>query len=378
MKINKEQLISLLAERTDMDRGDVHRQFVELVGRIQQAETEENTLEIEGFGTFMAVQDRLEFVPDDIFQMEVNNKYAGMKPIELIGAYKVPDGEEMPVAVPPEDDEFTRKDGATGTDDPQKEKAVPEDGEEPTLDGAADSDVPETPSDESPMPEKEDKEQSADKDKSKKASPTVAAAKKSDKNKKDFSADSGKSLSDDPLGKAIIIIICILIVAAAGWLAYDTGLFGGEKAQPDTQKTPTNNEQSVNMQGTITGGNEAPSEKQSTGVEQESEAGTKTSNEEADLPTENTPYGLYGELNTGLTQGYYTIVVHSLRTMDLAKEKKQEVAEEDFRVKINEASVDGNTYYRVGIGQFETVKAAQEAIRELPEPYKSNNFINRF
>jgi len=50
----------------------------------------------------------------------------------------------------------------------------------------------------------------------------------------------------------------------------------------------------------------------------------------------------------------------------------------NYRTEIKEANVNGSTYYRIGIGQFETIDAAQKAVEELPEPYRSNNFISRF
>jgi len=44
---------------------------------------------------------------------------------------------------------------------------------------------------------------------------------------------------------------------------------------------------------------------------------------------------------------------------------------------ISQAQVEGTTYYRVGIGQFETVSNAQQAIGDIPERYRDNNFIKR-
>ena len=375
MKINKEQLISLLAERTDMDRGDVHRQFVELVGRIQQAEEDENTLEIDGFGTFMAVHDRLEFVPADILQTEINNKYAGMKPIELIGAYKEPHGEEVPVVVSPGDEELDQKPEAPISDtSAEKEEEAKE--LETVSEGEEQSE--EIPQDTSNKPEDEPSKEPEDTEKSTEEPRKPLVANKAAQKNVDDTTDSGKSLSDDPLGKAIIIIVCILIIAAGGWLAYNAGLFGTDTTGDNPQPTSSNNELSANTQSNSSIENTSPADKTVAPTEQEDGTATKTNNEETASAAESTPYGLYGELNTGLTQGYYTIVVHSLRTMELAEEKKQEVTQENFRAKINQANVNGNTYYRVGIGQFETIKGAQEATRELPEPYKSNNFINRF
>ena len=380
MKINKEQLVSLLAERTDMDRGEVQRQFVELVGRIQQAESDGNTLEIEGFGTFMVVHDRLEFIPAEIFKTEINNKYAGMKPIELIGAYKEPHGEEVPVAVPSEKGGNTQKPDVPISDESQHEESESEK-VEPVSGIEKSSEESESPPTVTDSPVKDKDEETGDEGKDKEEGAKSSAAQKSDHKKIDDTVDSGKSLNDDPLGRAIIIIICILIAAAGAWWAYDAGLFGADATGPDSppsSTTPAETDQRSEVQPTAPVEGEEPAETSTTDGEQAPGADTKKNNGESASPAESTPYGLHGELNKSLKQGYYTIVIHSLRTMELAKEKKQEAEQKDFRTKINRANVNGSTYYRVGIGQFETIKAAQEAIRELPEPYQSNNFINRF
>src|SRR5699024_8707240 len=105
MKIDKEQLISFLSDRTGRDRSEIDGQLKQLIERIRQVEEDRSRFHIEGFGTFTAVQDRLEFDPADVFETEINNRYAGMKPIELIGAYKEPQSSGMAEADIPEEEE---------------------------------------------------------------------------------------------------------------------------------------------------------------------------------------------------------------------------------------------------------------------------------
>jgi len=87
-------------------------------------------------------------------------------------------------------------------------------------------------------------------------------------------------------------------------------------------------------------------------------------------------YGLRGKVNSSVSNSYM-IVVHSLKSRQQAQARKQDLAGEGYRALINEATVQGTAYYRVGIGQFASVEAAKEAANKIPEPYRSNNFIKR-
>ncbi len=103
MIIDKEQLISLLIDKTGLDATEVEDQLTELINRIQQAAQEDKSFEIEGFGTFNMEEGTLQFEPSDTLETEINNKYAGMKPIELIGAFKEPEGDEVPEITEPDE-----------------------------------------------------------------------------------------------------------------------------------------------------------------------------------------------------------------------------------------------------------------------------------
>lgn len=88
MKINREQLVELLAQKTGLQKETVEEQLSELIGKIKSAAEEGKHFEIEQFGTFHMEDDELHFEPAEELYTEVNNKYAGMQPIELIGAYE--------------------------------------------------------------------------------------------------------------------------------------------------------------------------------------------------------------------------------------------------------------------------------------------------
>jgi len=89
------------------------------------------------------------------------------------------------------------------------------------------------------------------------------------------------------------------------------------------------------------------------------------------------PYGLMGPEDEVLI-GAYTIVVHSLRNERKSEIEKQRLESQGYKATRWSAELPGGiTTYRVGIGQFQTVSEAERAIEELPEPFRSNNFIIR-
>ncbi len=102
-------------------------------------------------------------------------------------------------------------------------------------------------------------------------------------------------------------------------------------------------------------------------------------NEIASADNENSasPYGLMGQEDQ-LLYGAYTIVLHSLEDADRAEDVQKELQQEGYKTTLWPAEIDQNqTNWRIGVGQFETVSDAMNASDELPEPYRSNNFIIR-
>ncbi|TVR14716.1 MAG: hypothetical protein EA391_12340 [Balneolaceae bacterium] len=91
----------------------------------------------------------------------------------------------------------------------------------------------------------------------------------------------------------------------------------------------------------------------------------------------NSPYGLTGS-QSELLFGAYTIVLHSTPLGNRAQEEQSNLREQGFISTLWQATLDdGSETWRVGVGQFETVDDALAAIPDLPEPYRSNNFIIR-
>lgn len=99
--------------------------------------------------------------------------------------------------------------------------------------------------------------------------------------------------------------------------------------------------------------------------------------ESVDSTQINPTFGING-LVQDLQGKVFSIIVHSLPSRQAALIECEKISQENLRCLVREASSpQGRITYRVGIGQFATVDAAQSEIVKLPEPFKSRNFIVR-
>ncbi len=382
MIIDKEQLIALLVDKTGLDEEQVEGQLSKLIERINEAAKEGKTFEIEGFGTFGMEDGVLEFTPADRLQTEVNNKYAGMKPIELIGAFKEPDEDEIPEIV---EDTPEQSDKVWAFDEDAAEESedeVVEAGQEQS------KDIEEVPEQEISSEEAQEEfealingdseiessEESEDdlEEKSEQQEPETATV--ADEEASAPETSELKEEGADVIGQILVAAVIVIAVGLTGYLMYDFGVFeSGEQAvpvsenQPVEQSQPTGNDQNQENANEDSEINSEP--------DQQQEVTNPEGGQES--PDDQQPaYGLKGTVNTSVNNGYM-IVVHSLRSQQQAESRRQDFADKGYRTLINEATVQGTTYYRVGIGQFSTVDAAQDAVNRIPEPYRSNNFIKR-
>lgn len=376
MTIDKEKLISLLKDKTGLEREQVEAQLSELIDRIQKAANEGKTFEIEGFGTFSMEEGVLQFEPEDTLETEINNKYAGMKPIELIGAFKEPEKEE----------EVPDADMRENLDEDEK-WAFDTEAAEDSRDQKEEKPVEETISEEHQEPEEvpvlEDLETT---DLGEEDVETVFGTaadtkeKEVDTSEKASSPDE-ESKEESPSGvldTVVVAAVIVLAVALGGWLIYDMSFSGSDGTQSiATSEKPVKETSSENdtetSQSTTPSGKDEENErepKESSQVPIQQEANGEPINKQQNR------YGLHGDPNRDLSNGY-TIVVHSLRNQQKAEQNRQQLQETGFRALISQAQVQGTTYYRVGIGQFETVDDAQQAIDDIPARYRESNFIKR-
>lgn len=375
MTIDKEKLITLLKEKTGLEHEQVEAQLSELIDRIQKAADEGKTFEIEGFGTFSMEKGLLQFDPEDTLETEINNKYAGMKPIELIGAFKEPEKEEeVPNADMREniDDQKWAFDpeAAEDSEAPKEEKPVEETvaeehqepGEVPVPDDLQDTDQSEENVEAVFGTAPDPKEKEMD---------TSKAASAPDEEPKEES-------SSGIIDTVLVAVVIVLAVALGGWLVYDMSFSGSGGTQNITaSEQPAEEAPSKNETGTSQ--STTPSRNDSENETEPKESSQVPIQQEADgepINKQQNRYGLHGDPNRDLSNGY-TIVVHSLRDQQKAEQNRQQLQEAGFRALISQAQVQGTTYYRVGIGQFGTVDDAQQAIDDIPEQYRDSNFIKR-
>lgn len=389
MTINKEKLISLLVDKTDQDREQIEQQLSELINRIKKAAEAGKSFEIEGFGTFTMEEGVLHFEPSSTLETEINNRYAGMKPIELIGAFKEPGGGDIP-------------DVSTGSE---------EEGDIWGIEKEADSDVSASGEAEEAEHEKVS-EDPANEEKAGEAKPTPEdiikraeelAGKKTVAEEKEpgpsgqpigmqISASAGdgekEKNEEDPIGRFLVAAVVVLTIGIAGWFTYDMGFLStssSKSANNASTMPPAVQQQEPSDVGTNAGENDSPPNGENPSQSQEEELMTSdevTNNADDGQVQEEvgdgSPYGLFETADADANvSGGYTIVVHSLRRQYQAAAIRDRLNEEGYRTVISEATVNGETYFRVGVGRFENVADALEAVAQLPDIYKDNHFIRR-
>lgn len=400
MTIDREQLTNLLVEKTGLDEEQVEGQLSELIKQIRRAAEKGKSFEIEGFGTFGMKDGVLQFSPHDRLETEINNKYAGMKPIELIGAFKEPEGMEipdMPEESPGQDEavwafdeeagqereepretgeEAVAEEPAAETEDEKEEEeefaAVQASGEEAQeafeeLIAGEEEDSAEDEPETEAVPETHDEQPRAE--------PVQASKGKSGKKQK------VKEEQDDPIGKILVAAVLVIALGVSAFLMYDMGLIGGNGDGASAANQASAGQLQQTQVATADEGRDQPQQNESVSEDSEPEQQEQVVKQEETVRPESEQqqppaYGLKGQVNSSLERGY-TIVVHSLRSLEQAEQNRQKLEESGYRALINSANVQGTTYYRVGIGQFETVESAQEATDQLPDRYKGNNFIKR-
>ncbi len=97
--------------------------------------------------------------------------------------------------------------------------------------------------------------------------------------------------------------------------------------------------------------------------------------EEDSPPVDSDLYGLMGPQEETV-QGSYTIVLHSITNENRVRIKKEKLENEGYKVTVRQARLgDSRLTWRIGVGQFESVSHAEQAVSRLPDPYRDNNFI---
>lgn len=380
MTIDREELINLLVEKTGMTRKNVEQQLDDLSSRIMDAANRGKALEIKGFGLFYFDEGGdLTFRASDQLDSEINFSHAGMEPVEIqppksgsVSSVKeLPSEKEEEPKLPAEDDNTETPVEADEADDPDDVFGIGK-----TLSGLdaakddehADESEPfkklfqEEPGDVKPEPKPKEKISKAGTAPAKKTATSDSVKKKA--------ADKSR----DPINTIIFVVLAGVFLFAAYFLFTEILI---PSQQPETTQQQDDIELEdppVDAEPDVTDATE-PDEPEAEQVP-EPENEPEPLDYPVDEVTTTDPYGLYGEITD--TEGrVYTIVVHSLRDRNVANETADELRTDGFRISVSERVVDGQTYYRVGIGQFPTIREAQQEATTLPDPLNNQNFIQR-
>lgn len=214
--------------------------------------------------------------------------------------------------------------------------------------------------------------------------------------------------------KLIGIAALLLVIVGGAWWAYVTyfdTLFGtssnepivmsiGTPADTETDQVSQNDEDAIFQQGVsiplgsadddpapeITPDLTVTKEIISPVTPDPAPAGVPTATVESSQSVPPTPredtasddvYGLMGS-SREIQGNVFSIIVHSLPSQISANEECDKIVSSGLRCIVRVATrPDGRTTYRVGIGQFPSMDAAQEQAELLDEPFKSRNFVAR-
>ena len=120
MTIDKQMLIDLWAEQANLEKEDAEQKFDDLIAEINSQTNDGKNFEWPGLGEFYQQDGKLQFEPTEELQTEVNYKYVGMQPIEVVEAYK-----DIPEHTEDEEQEKTAADESTSGEDKEHD-LIPE------------------------------------------------------------------------------------------------------------------------------------------------------------------------------------------------------------------------------------------------------------
>ena len=420
MAITHEQFIQLLADKLGLDTEEVSGELNELIEQIQNETAKGNEFTIDKFGTFKVKNGRLSFEVDSTFALEINYKYAGMTPVELKGGKTATvSDEEMSPPEKPEPEEDIPEKESKKSEKPSEE--VPEKSE------SKDEEASEESSKKAPTEPESDwvpGEASTETEKSE-TGKEKKRDHKSDQERAHIYRSPNRLLNEDELPKRrtglFVVIVLVLAVLFAGYYLIvqrggapaaenmggvtqgDSVYVQDDNTQPAIRDTKRGDEDDTTANtgevGMATDSTQLASATTNSGADSAASA-TKikksvTANTVAASPsvaakdsvtaknimndlTGTSLYGLHGKASNDIGD-YYTIVIASLRDQSKARSVGKRWGARNYRVVVAPGQVRGQTWYRVGLGQFSTVSDAENAVKKLPNRLHDNkhHFIRR-
>ena len=394
MKIDKNRLIELLVEKTDMERDEIEAQLDQLIDRILDAAKRGKALEIKEFGLFYFDEEgELSFDPADELSTEISFKYAGMKPVELkperdTSIFELEEEEtEEPAPFDDWKDELEE----------ESEPVPPADIEEPEefeIEEEKEAGIEEPEESEEELDDDSLYDPFAEEAMEPLEEPVEEESKTSMDDIKPKASREPVKRSKDNTGIFILIGIIVVAVLIGAYFYY----VGTQTQNLDEQAEPTTQtDASVEQEETTAEDNlqlsesESGNEQGQPGEQTAEETQTPSEQESPDQVSEEEPvsdngisitetdqplYGLMGRVVEQANDGY-SIVLHSFSSEERAMDAAYRLQQDDYRVIITPRTVYENMVWRVSVGQFETLADAQQATTQLPTPYNTQNFIQR-
>ena len=437
MTISTEKLIELISEKSDLNTDQVRSWLEDLIQNISQELDRKGEYTIERFGIFKMNDGELVFEPSETLSAEINYKYSGMKPIEIMEAEQKSALRKTMAS----SEEASIEAMQTGSGEPSVEKEEDDtlppqesDGSSQRKAGDADSGKQASgePAEETVQASSRDSEdEHKERPEKEQAETPVASAKVSADSGKQEETSTGKtkkgeketerpirqvgttkgpgverpSVQEKSRNDSVMDLVrtagAIVLIALTVYFVYllmgniKPGSDDGDTSGPE-QAEVTSSMESENggmARKDKTGGDKAP-EKKVEGSKSEAEGSQNTREagavdkanreiESSELDSEfeysdvsTSTYGLRGQPSELGMKGY-TIVIYSFSDRGNAKEIQKTLLSKGYRVILNQASVDDKEVWRVGIGQFPTISRAQDAATKLPEPYNTKHFLKR-
>lgn len=384
MAITYKQLQSVIAKRTGIDEETVAKRLKHIVADIRKAAASDEGCVLEGFGTFLMKDGELTFAPDEEFALEVNYKYAGMTPIQIMEGFdkkatkkdKKEEKTASDVAKKQSDEKTAQvsdsKPTETDSNDPlAKLRALAEAGKKTTSDKKeASGDQPATKKEAPEISEKKTVSAAPSIEKQEKPSVAENKASKVAASKPEVTAESqatpekaktrkmpelpSQRKKDD--SKTLVLVAAMLALLLLGGLITWLVRSGASVEPPPAPNL-------------IENGIAVPP-----GATRSAEGAVSTP--EVPQTTHIPQYGLKGSYQA--MDSYFTIVLYSLQNRERAEQEKNKFTTEGYRSALHEArTADGMVLFRVTVGQFSSVANAQASIPQLPQRYQDNNFITR-
>lgn len=369
---NDRSITEVLAEELSISEQEASTLINQWSAKIQESLDNQGESKVEAFGTFKKSGGKVLFEPDEKFALEVNYKYAGMKPVEILPAYRKSGTEEQTGAqdIPAESDDVEEQ----SRKEPEKEQKK-ESPQEKLADKAEKSRTKESaePENEQQTGEKEKEMQKSEKDDSSKkdVNPFKGSSAKEKETagrltnrpeSKVRKAENSSAYGKKKNNTEWLIVGGLAVLLVAGILHFI--FFYDPTPQIPVADDRTSEETEP----------AAVSDEDTDDPVEEEEMEVPVETEVPPDPPERWGYtGNYVPMDE-----YITIVVYSLRNRERAEEQYDEINDAGLRATLNTFQPEAGTVnWRVGIGQFESVNEAEEAAGELPEPWNSEHFIIR-